>query len=118
TPFPYTTLFRSSGSGKTRFWIKPNLLQMHSSYVLTDPKGTTVLEVGNAFVQKGYRIKIFNTINFGKSMHYNPFHYIHSEKDILKLVTTLMTNTRDRKSTRLNSSHVSISYAVFCLKKE
>ena len=67
---------------------------MHSSYVLTDPKGTTVLEVGNAFVQKGYRIKIFNTINFGKSMHYNPFHYIHSEKDILKLVTTLMTNTR------------------------
>ena len=83
-----------SGSGKTRFWIKPNLLQMHSSYVLTDPKGTTVLEVGNAFVQKGYRIKIFNTINFGKSMHYNPFHYIHSEKDILKLVTTLMTNTR------------------------
>ena len=83
-----------SGSGKTRFWIKPNLLQMHSSYVLTDPKGTTVLEVGNAFVQKGYRIKIFNTINFKKSMHYNPFHYIHSEKDILKLVTTLMTNTR------------------------
>ena len=83
-----------SGSGKTRFWIKPNLLQMHSSYVLTDPKGTTVLEVGNAFVKKGYRIKIFNTINFKKSMHYNPFHYIHSEKDILKLVTTLMTNTR------------------------
>ena len=83
-----------SGSGKTRFWIKPNLLQMHSSYVLTDPKGTTVLEVGAAFVKKGYRIKIFNTINFKKSMHYNPFHYIHSEKDILKLVTTLMTNTR------------------------
>ena len=83
-----------SGSGKTRFWINPNLLQMHSSYVLTDPKGTTVLEVGNAFLKKGYRIKIFNTINFKKSMHYNPFHYIHSEKDILKLVTTLMTNTR------------------------
>ena len=83
-----------SGSGKTRFWIKPNLLQMHSSYVLTDPKGTTVLEVGNAFLKKGYRIKIFNTINFQKSMRYNPFHYIHSEKDILKLVTTLMTNTR------------------------
>ena len=83
-----------SGSGKTRFWIKPNLLQMHSSYVLTDPKGTTVLDVGNAFLKKGYRIKIFNTINFGKSMHYNPFVYIHSEKDILKLVTTLMTNTR------------------------
>ena len=83
-----------SGSGKTRFWIKPNLLQMHSSYVLTDPKGTTVLEVGNVFLKKGYRIKIFNTINFKKSMRYNPFHYIHSEKDILKLVTTLMTNTR------------------------
>ena len=83
-----------SGSGKTRFWVKPNLLQMHSSYVLTDPKGTTVLDVGNAFLKKGYRIKIFNTINFKKSMHYNPFVYIHSEKDILKLVTTLMTNTR------------------------
>ena len=83
-----------SGSGKTRFWITPNLLQMHSSYVLTDPKGTTVLDVGNAFLKKGYRIKIFNTINFKKSMHYNLFVYIHSEKDILKLVTTLMTNTR------------------------
>ena len=83
-----------SGSGKTRFWIKPNLLQMHSSYVLTDPKGTTILEVGNAFVQKGYRIKVFNTINFKKSMHYNPLAYIHSEKDILKLVTALMTNTK------------------------
>ena len=83
-----------SGSGKTRFWIKPNLLQMHSSYVLTDPKGTTILEVGNAFVQKGYRIKVFNTINFKKSMHYNPLAYVHSEKDILKLVTALMTNTK------------------------
>ena len=83
-----------SGSGKTRFWIKPNLLQMHSSYVLTDPKGTTILEVGNAFVQKGYRIKVFNTINFKKSMHYNPLVYVHSEKDILKLVTALMTNTK------------------------
>ena len=87
-----------SGSGKTRFWIKPNLLQMHSSYVLTDPKGTTILEVGNAFVQKGYRIKVFNTINFKKSMHYNPFAYVHSEKDILKLVTTLMTNTKGEGS--------------------
>ena len=83
-----------SGSGKTRYFILPNLLQLHSSYVLTDPKGTTILEVGNAFVKKGYRIKIFNCINFKKSMHYNPFVYIHSEKDILKLVTTLMTNTR------------------------
>ena len=83
-----------SGSGKTRFWIKPNLLQLHSSYVLTDPKGTTLLEVGNAFVHANYRIKIFNTINFRKSMHYNPFAYIHSEKDILKLTTTLMANTK------------------------
>jgi len=83
-----------SGSGKTRFWIKPNLLQLHSSYVLTDPKGTTLLEVGHAFVHANYRIKIFNTINFHKSMHYNPFAYLHSEKDILKLTTTLMANTK------------------------
>lgn len=83
-----------SGSGKTRFWIKPNLLQLHSSYVLTDPKGTTLLEVGNAFVHANYRIKIFSTINFRKSMHYNPFAYIHGEKDILKLTTTLMANTK------------------------
>ena len=83
-----------SGSGKTRFWIKPNLLQLHSSYVLTDPKGTTLLEVGHAFVHANYRIKIFNTINFRKSMHYNPFAYIHGEKDILKLTTTLMANTK------------------------
>ena len=83
-----------SGSGKTRFWIKPNLLQLHSSYVLTDPKGTTLLEVGHVFERANYRIKIFNTINFKKSMHYNPFAYIHSEKDILKLTTTLMTNTK------------------------
>ena len=83
-----------SGSGKTRFWIKPNLLQCHSSYVVTDPKGSIVVECGNALLKKGYRIKIFNTINFQKSMHYNPFAYIHSEKDILKLVTTLITNTK------------------------
>ena len=83
-----------SGSGKTRFWIKPNLLQLHSSYVLTDPKGTTLLEVGHAFVHANYRIKIFNTINFHKSMHFNPFAYLHSEKDILKLTTTLMANTK------------------------
>ena len=83
-----------SGSGKTRFWIKPNLLQLHSSYVLTDPKGTTLIEAGHAFVRAKYRIKIFNTINFQKSMHYNPFAYVHSEKDILKLVTTLMANTK------------------------
>lgn len=83
-----------SGSGKTRFWIKPNLLQCHSSYVVTDPKGSIVVECGNALLKKGYRIKIFNTINFPKSMHYNPFAYIHSEKDILKLVTTLIANTK------------------------
>lgn len=83
-----------SGSGKTRFWLKPNLLQMHSSYVVTDPKGSIVIECGNALLKNNYRIKIFNTINFKKSMHYNPFAYIHSEKDILKLVTTLIANTK------------------------
>ena len=83
-----------SGSGKTRFWLKPNLLQCHSSYVVTDPKGTIVLECGNAMLKNGYKVKILNTINFKKSMHYNPFAYVHSEKDILKLVTTLMTNTK------------------------
>ena len=83
-----------SGSGKTRFWIKPNLMQCHSSYVVTDPKGTVVCEVGRLLQRNNYRIKIFNTINFKKSMHYNPFEYIHSEKDILKLVNTLITNTK------------------------
>ena len=83
-----------SGSGKTRFWLKPNLLQMHSSYVVTDPKGSIVIECGNALLKHGYTIKIFNTINFQKSMRYNPFAYIHSEKDILKLVTTLIANTK------------------------
>ncbi len=83
-----------SGSGKTRFWLKPNLLQMHSSYVITDPKGSIVIECGNALLKFGYRLKIFNTINYKKSMHYNPFAYIHSEKDILKLVTTLIANTK------------------------
>ena len=83
-----------SGSGKTRFWLKPNLMQCHSSYVVTDPKGSIVVECGRLLQKKGYRIKILNTINFGKSMHYNPFSYIHSEKDILKLVTTLIANTK------------------------
>ena len=83
-----------SGSGKTRFWLKPNLLQCHSSYVVTDPKGSIVVECGNALLKNGYKLKILNTINFSKSMHYNPFSYVHSEKDILKLVTTLMTNTK------------------------
>ncbi len=88
-----------SGSGKTRFWLKPNLLQCTSktyptSFVITDPKGGVLIECGNALQHYGYRIKVFNTINFRKSMHYNPFAYIHSEKDILKLVTTLMANTQ------------------------
>ena len=87
-----------SGSGKTRFWLKPNLLQCHSSYVVTDPKGSIVVECGNALLKNGYKLKILNTINFSKSMHYNPFSYVHSEKDILKLVTTLMTNTKGEGS--------------------
>ena len=87
-----------SGSGKTRFWLKPNLLQCHSSYVVTDPKGTIVLECGNAMLKNSYKVRILNTINFKKSMHYNPFAYVHSEKDILKLVTTLMTNTKGEGS--------------------
>ena len=87
-----------SGSGKTRFWLKLNLLQCHSSYVVTDPKGSIVVECGNALLKNGYKLKILNTINFKKSMHYNPFAYVHSEKDILKLVTTLMTNTKGEGS--------------------
>ena len=87
-----------SGSGKTRFWLKPNLLQCHSSYVVTDPKGSIVVECGNALLKNGYKLKILNTINFSKSMRYNPFAYVHSEKDILKLVTTLMTNTKGEGS--------------------
>lgn len=83
-----------SGSGKTRFWLKPNLMQCHSSYVVTDPKGSIVIECGKLLQREGYKIKILNTINFKKSMKYNPFAYIHSEKDILKLVTTLITNTK------------------------
>ena len=88
-----------SGSGKTRFWIKPNLMQCTSekypcSFVVTDPKGSIVVECGKLLQRKGYRIKILNTINFSRSMHYNPFAYIHSEKDILKLVTTLIANTK------------------------
>ena len=83
-----------SGSGKTRFWLKPNLLQMHSSYVITDPKGSIICECGTALLKNGYKIKIFNTINFKKSMHYNPFVYIRSEKDILKVVNVLIVNTK------------------------
>ena len=88
-----------SGSGKTRFFIKPNLMQLHSSYVVTDPKGSIVIECGKLLQRNGYKIKIFNTINFKKSHHYNPFDYIHSEKDILKLVNTMIANTKgDGKS--------------------
>ena len=83
-----------SGSGKTRFWLKPNLLQMHSSYVITDPKGEILLSCGRALLKNGYQIRVLNTINFRKSMKYNPFAYIHSEKDILKLVTALIANTK------------------------
>ena len=83
-----------SGSGKTRFWLKPNLLQMHSSYVVTDPKGTVLVECGRMLSKNDYRIKVLNTINFAKSMHYNPFAYIRSEKDILKLVNTIIINTK------------------------
>ena len=83
-----------SGSGKTRFFVKPSLMQMHSSYVVTDPKGTLLSETGNLLLRGGYKIKVLNTINFSKSMHYNPFAYIRSEKDILKLVNTLIVNTK------------------------
>lgn len=83
-----------SGSGKTRFFIKPNIMQMHSSYVVTDPKGTVLLEVGKMLEKNGYEIKVLNTINFKKSMHYNPFEYIHNEEDILKLVNTIISNTK------------------------
>ena len=83
-----------SGSGKTRFWLKPNLMQCHSSYVVTDPKGSLIVECGRLLKRNGYRIKVMNTINFGKSMHYNPLAYIHSEKDILKLVNCLILNTK------------------------
>ncbi len=87
-----------SGSGKTRFFLKPNLMQCHSSYVVTDPKGSVLIECGTMLLRKGYKVKILNTINFSKSMHYNPFAYIRSEKDILKLVTTLMENTKGEDS--------------------
>ena len=83
-----------SGSGKTRFFVKPNLMQMHSSYVLTDPKGTVLIECGKMLKDNGYQIRVLNTINFKKSNHYNPFAYIRDEKDILKLVNTIIVNTK------------------------
>ena len=94
-----------SGSGKTRFWLKPNLLQCTSktyptSFVVTDPKGDIVVSCGHALQKNGYQIMILNSLNFKKSMHYNPFAYIHSEKDILKLVTTLIANTKGARPDR------------------
>ena len=83
-----------SGSGKTRFFVKPNLMQLHSSYVVTDPKGTLILETGSLLVRAGYKVKVLNTINFKKSMHYNPFAYLRSEKDILKFTNTIIANTK------------------------
>ena len=88
-----------SGSGKTRFFVKPNLMQLHSSYVITDPKGTLIEDCGKLLQDAGYRIKIFNTVNFNRSMHYNPFAYVHSEADILKLVNTLIMNTKAQGKT-------------------
>ncbi len=85
-----------SGSGKTRFFVKPNIMQMHSSYVVTDPKGTIVLECGKMLQKAGYRIKVINTINMDKSMHYNPFSYLHSEEDILNLANTIIANTKEK----------------------
>lgn len=90
-----------SGSGKTRFFVKPNLMQMHSSYVVTDPKGTVLVECGRMLSKNDYRIKVLNTINFAKSMHYNPFVYIRSEKDILKLVNTIIVNTKGGRTASL-----------------
>ena len=90
----YVLVVGGSGSGKTRFYVKPNLMQMHSSYVVTDPKGTVLIECGKMLQRAGYKIKVLNTINFKKSMHYNPFAYIHNETDILKFVNTLIENTK------------------------
>ena len=89
-----------SGSGKTRFFVKPNLMQMHSSYVVTDPKGTVLIECGKLLQRGGYKIKVLNTINFKKSMKYNPFAYLRSEKDILKLVNTIIANTKGARPDR------------------
>ena len=86
-----------SGSGKTRFFCKPNIMQLHSSYVITDPKGSLICEVGQLLQRARYRIAVLNTINFSKSMHYNPFAYLRTEKDILKLVNTIIVNTKDER---------------------
>ena len=103
-----------SGSGKTRFFVKPNLMQLHSSYVLTDPKGTVLIECGKLLQRAGYRIKVLNTINFKKSMHYNPFVYIHSEKDILKLVNTLIANTKGEGEKSAEDFWVKAERLLYC----
>ena len=103
-----------SGSGKTRFFVKPNLMQMHSSYVVTDPKGTVLIECGKLLQRAGYRIKVLNTINFKKSMHYNPFVYIRSEKDILKLVNTLIANTKGEGEKSAEDFWVKAERLLYC----
>ena len=103
-----------SGSGKTRFFVKPNLMQLHSSYVLTDPKGTVLIECGKLLQRAGYRIKVLNTINFKKSMHYNPFTYIRSEKDILKLVNTLIANTKGEGEKSAEDFWVKAERLLYC----
>ena len=103
-----------SGSGKTRFFVKPNLMQMHSSYVVTDPKGTVLVECGKLLQRSGYRIKVLNTINFKKSMKYNPFVYIHDEKDILKLVNTLIANTKGSGEKATEDFWVKAERLLYC----
>ena len=103
-----------SGSGKTRFFVKPNLMQMHSSFVVTDPKGTVLIECGNLLRRGGYEIKTFNTINFKRSMHYNPFEYIRSEKDILKLVNTLIANTKGEGEKSSEDFWVKAERLLYC----
>lgn len=103
-----------SGSGKTRFFVKPSLMQMHSSYVVTDPKGTIIVECGKMLEAAGYRIKVLNTINFKKSMCYNPFHYIRSEKDILKLVNTIIANTKGEGEKSSEDFWVKAERLLYC----
>lgn len=105
-----------SGSGKTRFYVKPNLMQMGEkvSYVITDPKGTIIVECGKMLVGGGYVIKVLNTINFSKSMHYNPFRYIRSEKDILKLVNTIIANTRGQGEKATEDFWVMAERLLYC----
>ena len=103
-----------SGSGKTRFFVKPNLMQMHSSYCVTDPKGTVLIECGKMLQRGGYKIKVLNTINFSKSMHYNPFVYIRSEKDVLKLVNTLIANTKGEGDKSAEDFWVKAERLLYC----